>query len=144
MTVTIIDDVERFAALTPEWNELLRDSAADCPFLTAEWLQAWWAHLAASRVLHIITVRDNSDRLIAIAPLMAVTGPLGMFRRLEFLGTGNAGSDYLDVIVRLGHQREGMQALAATIRRENASLCLDHVADDSLAMTLGKVLVYEG
>ena len=144
MTVTIIDDAERFAALTPEWNELLRDSASDCPFLTAEWLQAWWAHLAGSRALHIITVRDAGNRLIAIAPLMAVNGPLGMFRRLEFLGTGNAGSDYLDVIVRIGHQREGVRALADTIRQEHAALGLDHVADSSLALTLSEELADEG
>ena len=45
-----------------------------------------------ARALHIITVRDEGDRLIAIAPLMAVEGPFGMFRRFEFLGTGHAGS----------------------------------------------------
>jgi CelD/BcsL family acetyltransferase involved in cellulose biosynthesis len=142
--IDILKDVEGFAALTPQWNELLRASAADCPFLTAEWLQAWWAHLAGGRALHIITVRDNGDRLIAVAPLMAVDGPLGMFRRLEFLGTGYAGSDYLDVIVRCGHERDALQALVATIRQEKAALCLNHVADRSLALTLSQRLAEDG
>ena len=144
MTVTIIDDVERFAALTQGWNELLRDSAQDCPFLTAEWLQAWWAHLAGSRRLHIITVRDAAGRLIAIAPLMAVSGPLGIFRHFEFLGTGNAGSDYLDVIVRIGYERDAVQALAGVFRQDHASLRLDHVADASIALTLADELAGQG
>ena len=50
MTVNIIKDFEGFTALTPQWNELLQASSADCPFLTAEWLQAWWA-LAATVLL---------------------------------------------------------------------------------------------
>ena len=122
MIVSIIDDVERFAALTPEWNELLRDSESDCPFLTAEWLQAWWTHLAGSRALHIITVRDAFGQLIAVAPLMAVKGPLGIFRRFEFLGTGNAGSDYLDAIVRIGYERDALQASLLQFSRDLQNL----------------------
>ena len=144
MTITVIAGIERFAALTREWNELLRDSAADSPFLTAEWLQAWWANAAGTHTLHIITARDDDDRLIAIAPLMVTSGPLGMFRRLDFLGTGFAGSDYLDVIVRHGHEREGVDAIATAIRQENALLCLDHVAESSLALTLGERLAGRG
>jgi CelD/BcsL family acetyltransferase involved in cellulose biosynthesis len=144
MMVHIIEDVEQFTALTPQWNELLRASAADCPFLTAEWLQAWWARLADGRALHIITVRDEDQRLIAIAPLMMVQGPLGLFRRLEFLGTGHAGSDYLDVIVRSGHEQAGLLALAAVIRQDQAVLSLSHVADGALALVLGDRLAETG
>ena len=142
--VDIIEDFRGFTALTPGWNELLRASSSDCPFLTAEWLQAWWAHVGGARALHIMTVRDETHRLIAVAPLMVVDGPLGMFRRLEFLGTGYAGSDYLDVIVRRGHEREGLQALVAAIRQEKAVLCLSHVADGSLALVLSERLADVG
>ena len=144
MTVTIITGIGQFTALTAEWNELLRASAADCPFLTADWLQAWWAHEAGTHTLHVITVRGDDNRLIAIAPLMAVEGPLGMFRRLEFLGTGGAGSDYLDVIVRRGHESDGLLALAAAIKQENAVLWMNHVGESSLALTLGERLADSG
>lgn len=142
--VNVIKNFEGFIALTAEWNELLRASAANGPFLTAEWLQAWWTHFAGARALHIITARDEDRRLVAIAPLMVVKGPLGMFRRLEFLGTGHAGSDYLDVIVRRGHEREGLQALTSAIGQEKAVLRLDHVADESLALRLDERLAEEG
>ena len=109
--VDLIESVDGFARLAPEWNTLLRASEADCPFLTHEWLLAWWKHLGRSRKLQLLAVRDD-DELIALAPLCLVSGPAGMFSRLEFLGTGHAGSDYLDLIVRRGREREGLQALA--------------------------------
>ena len=35
LTIECIDSSWGFTALRPEWNALLRDSASDCPFLTA-------------------------------------------------------------------------------------------------------------
>ena len=40
----------------------------------------------------------------------------------EFLGTGHAGSDYLDVIVRCGHEREGVQEIGRASCRERVSV----------------------
>jgi CelD/BcsL family acetyltransferase involved in cellulose biosynthesis len=141
--VDVIDDFDRFAGLTPQWNELLQDSAADCPFLTAEWLGAWWTHLSGAARLRLLTVRDRS-RLIAIAPLMAARGSFGMFSRLEFLGTGHAGSDYLDLIVRAGHERDGLQAIARAIKAEKRTLRLNHVTASSAAARLADDLADDG
>jgi CelD/BcsL family acetyltransferase involved in cellulose biosynthesis len=143
MMFDVIDDVGRFTALAPQWNELLEDSAADCPFLTAEWLCAWWTHLSSNGRLRLVTVRDGS-RLMAIAPLLATGGPLGMFSRLEFLGTGHAGSDYLDLIVRRGFEHQGLQALAHAIKAQKRALRLNHVTASSLAAQLAECLVEDG
>ena len=143
MLIEVVHEFERFASLTSEWNELLGASASDCPFLTAEWLQAWWTRLADGRSLHLVLAREGG-RLMAAAPLLAEAGPLGMFPRLAFLGTGNAGSDYLDVIVRCGHERDGLQAIASTLTRGGRSLRLDHVADASLALSLAERLTSTG
>lgn len=141
--VEIIDDLDGIARLAPQWNELLENSAADCPFLTAEWLGAWWRFLSGTHKLQLITVYDGS-RLIAIAPLLIARGPFGMFSRLEFLGTGYAGSDYLDVIVRYGHERDGLQAVAATVKQQNRTLRLNHVTYSSTASRLAEHLVEDG
>ena len=45
VAIECVDDRWGFTALRPEWNELLRASGADCPFLTWEWLHSWWRHL---------------------------------------------------------------------------------------------------
>src|SRR5258708_21359148 len=104
----VIENAADFGDLADAWNELLQDSAADCVFLTWEWLYTWWTHLSGGRRLAIVTVRSGTI-LVAVAPFMLgrrrLAG-LGSFPRLEFLGAGDVGSDYLDVIVRSGHERE--------------------------------------
>ena len=58
--------------------------------------------------------------------------------RLEFLGTGYAGSDYLDLIVRRGHELEvvaGRRGRAPGVER---ALHLDHLPPASLAVALAR------
>ena len=87
LTVQCVRDHWGFTLLRPHWNELLRASAADNPFLTWEWLHTWWTQLGGPDALHVIVVRAG-DEPIAIAPLRLVNGRLACFSRLEFLGTG--------------------------------------------------------
>ena len=119
-----IDDPARFQALNAEWDELLKASSADSPFLTWEWLWSWWKHLAADGTLHILAFRDR-DRLVAIAPLMSRTlrvAGLAPVRVLEFLGTGSVGSDYLDLIVRRGQEAEALGAFADYLAKGDVAL----------------------
>ena len=50
-TLSVIDDIDRFASLRTEWKDLLRSSSANSPFLSWEWLPAWWKHLNGGRTL---------------------------------------------------------------------------------------------
>lgn len=112
-----VEELERFEAIRDEWNELLEDSASNGLFLTWEWLHTWWKHLAEDRRLNIITVRLDG-RLIAIAPLAYRSSRwrrLLPFPALEFLGTSYVGSDYLDVLIRRGHERQALSALAESL-----------------------------
>jgi CelD/BcsL family acetyltransferase involved in cellulose biosynthesis len=47
--------------------------------------------------------------------------------RLEFLGTGCAGSDYLDVITRRGDEAESLAAFAGFLQSNGRALHLDHL-----------------
>jgi CelD/BcsL family acetyltransferase involved in cellulose biosynthesis len=124
-----------FALMREEWNELLASSGADCLFLSWEWLSAWWKSLGEDRRLSIMTVRTGlapaispareggveltnrlrtGPRLIAIAPLCLDSKASTQGRFLPeaaFLGSGFAGSDYLDIIVRAGYETVAMEAL---------------------------------
>lgn len=142
MTVNLINRSGDFERLAPQWNELLRDSAANAPFLTAEWLHAWWTHLGRPRKLEVLTI-DEGGRLIAAAPFWVSRGPLGMFSRLEFLGTGCAGSDYLDVIARSGREREVVGLLADALKRRKRALRLNHVPPVSFASRLAAALAHD-
>ena len=133
--VAVVSDAAGFAALRPEWNDLLANSAANGPFLTWEWLHSWWAHLRGRRALRILTVRDGQE-LIAIAPFALGSARVPWLSHLEFLGTGYAGSDYLDVIVRRDREAEGVEAIGTWIAAQKLSLHLDHLPTHSLAAQL--------
>lgn len=147
MRLELIDDVGRFHALREEWNALLERSAADCLFLTWEWLYTWWKHLAAGRRLHLLVVRDG-DGLAAIAPLTrrpAALGRLLPFPALEFLGTGNVGSDYLDVILRRGKERDAVETLAGALADAPPALELTRVNRETSSSTeLARTLRQQG
>jgi len=120
LTVEKIDDGPRFAELKLEWANLLESSTSQCLFLTWEWLYTWWKHLAADRRLSILTVRCGSQ-LAALAPFGVRPPSLArrhFFPVQEFLGSGNAGSDYLDFIVRTGYEPEARQAFASCLAGE--------------------------
>jgi CelD/BcsL family acetyltransferase involved in cellulose biosynthesis len=130
---SVITDIGAFQEMREEWNGLLDTSGSWNPFLTWEWMSAWWTHLGDGATLHIVTVRD-AGQLIAIAPLMSVRR--GLSTRLEFIGIGAAGADYLDVIVRKGHEAAALAALSCYFEEQQLSLHLDHLPPNSLAAAL--------
>ena len=125
----IIENPDVFERLRDEWDGLLAASARDGPFLTWEWLHSWWKHLAGRRRLHLIVAREGGE-LAAITPLSLVPvspSRLMPVRSLEFLGTGSAGSDYLDLIVRRGCEEEVLEALTEGLLREKLLLRFEQV-----------------
>src|SRR5688572_21786226 len=143
LRVECVNDHWGFTALRPHWNELLRASTANGPFLTWEWLHAWWRHLSAGGQLRIIVVRAGQE-LVAVAPLTVSDGHFGLFQRLDFLGNGHAGSDYLDFIVRAGREQEAVAAIARFIRHEGLALRLDHLPPSSMAALVAEQLEADG
>jgi CelD/BcsL family acetyltransferase involved in cellulose biosynthesis len=143
ITVECIDDRWRFTALRPEWNELLRASAADCPFLSWDWMHAWSRHLAGTSALRILTVRDGHE-LIAIAPLRQTAARLSSLSTLEFLGTGEAGSDYLDIIARPEREADAIEALAQFAMSRRVAMRLSHLPPTSAADGLARELSASG
>ena len=139
MTVRLIDDASEFLALRDRWNDLLRSSRSDNPFLTWEWLYAWWTQFGVAQHLRLIVVH-RGDTIMAIAPLHLVASPLYWFSRLEFLGTGEAGSDYLDLIVRRGHEPDAVDAVARFMAEQRLTVRLTHLPPGSLAMQLARRL----
>jgi CelD/BcsL family acetyltransferase involved in cellulose biosynthesis len=131
----IITDERQFSALRHEWNALLDASGSRSPFLKWEWMQAWWHHLRGTATLHVITARSNG-RLIGVAPLVLRPRQLAGPARLEFLGAGIAGADYLDLIVDSGREDEAIMAIAAELKSSQLPLLLDHLPPASIAADL--------
>ena len=135
LTTRLVENHREFFELGQEWNRLLVTSAADNPFLTWQWLYPWWTHLSGTAQLRLITVRRGDD-LIAIAPLTLAGGSLPLMSRIEFLGVHDAGSDYLDLIVRRGREPESLEAIARALAAAGHSLRLEHLAPGSIASQL--------
>ena len=57
-----------------------------------------------------------------------------------FLGTGHAGSDYLDLIVRRGRDSEALHAIGEFVADERQTLMLEHVPESSLAAGVARRL----
>jgi CelD/BcsL family acetyltransferase involved in cellulose biosynthesis len=132
LRVEIVTDERHFAALRTPWNALLRESRSDCVFLTWEWLHTWWVHLRGDLSLHILLVWDGG-KLVGIAPLARSRGALPWLSRLEFLGTGFAGSDYLDFIAPPELELPVARAIADALNTSSQALRLDHLLPDSIA-----------
>ena len=82
--------------------------------------------------LHIVLVWDG-DELVGIAPLARTRTTLPWLSRFEFLGTGFAGSDYLDIIVRRDREPEIAQVIADALQASSVALHLDHLPPGSVA-----------
>ncbi|HEY7532595.1 MAG TPA: GNAT family N-acetyltransferase [Nitrospiraceae bacterium] len=129
LSVTVLEDAERLWDLTEEWTELLGDSEANCVFLTKEWLAAWWEHFSVGRTLAVATVRCQT-RLLGLAPFFIQRkrfGGLMPHQSLQLLGTGLVGSDYLDVVIRRGHESEVSRSLAEYYERQRLVMTLSHL-----------------
>lgn len=93
-----------FGALVTDWKELLKESSSDDVFLTWEWQSTWWRHFGKDKGLRLLAVRGEENDLVGLASFCIELSPEGK-RVMRFLG-GTDVTDYLDSIVRSGHERE--------------------------------------
>ena len=103
MHLDTVSDIEEFAKLGTEWNDLLECcSASHVPFLRYEFLSTWWNTLGGDEWSHadlnIITARNDDGGLVGIAPLFYT---LNLDGKPSYMLIGSVEiSDYLDLIVR--------------------------------------------
>jgi CelD/BcsL family acetyltransferase involved in cellulose biosynthesis len=129
--VACVDSSWQFSELRHDWNSLLQSNTAASPFLTWEWLHSWWRHLSGSARLRIVTARAGT-RLTAVAPFQLTRG-IAKLPCLDLLGTGQAGSDYLDLVMRPGREAEGLDAIERFIVAQNTALRLAHLPSSAAA-----------
>ncbi len=96
MKLEMHSSAEIFAQLQPEWNALVQRSASNRIFSTLEWQAAWWEAFNPGP-LHLLTCRDEEQRLLAIVPLFVDLEPSGD-RVLSLVGCKEV-TDYLDMII---------------------------------------------
>ena len=118
MQAKVYSNAAGFDALAAEWNELLYNSASDTIFLTHQWQSSWWHHLGDGAPT-LITLRDESGRLVGLAPLYHRLSDDGEWE-LNTVGCVDV-SDYLDLIVRRGYEETVYAALLDLLEQPGAS-----------------------
>jgi CelD/BcsL family acetyltransferase involved in cellulose biosynthesis len=98
-----------FAALKPEWNDLVRRSCCDTLFLTWEWHYTWWKHLGEGDLLLLGFRHEEDGRLAGIAPMFRTDTEEGQ-SVIYLIGCRDV-SDYLDLIVEAGQEEAVYGAL---------------------------------
>lgn len=102
LSAMVVRDWAAVEQVAPEWNTLLRKSAADTIFLTWEWMRAWIDVAGRDFEPLIVIVRNSQGVLVAIAPFYVVPYRfLGIFkfRVLRIAGDWPTGGEYPDLIV---------------------------------------------
>jgi CelD/BcsL family acetyltransferase involved in cellulose biosynthesis len=133
--LTAFDQVDIFDALRPEWNPLLSRSHTNVIFSTWEWQSNWWAAYQAGE-LWVVTVRDDNDALVAIAPWFIQTTD-DAERVVRTIGCVDV-TDYVDVLVLPEYRNEVFTLLAQHMlerreRYDRINLC--NIPEDSPTRT---------
>lgn len=122
-------------SLGDRWRALFARAERASPFLSFEWIDAWWRHLGAGRTPRIVCAWEGAD-LVGLLPLGEERiGPLpgAQVRRLGFLGERHGGADYLDVLATPDRSVEVARAIFGHLATaaDFDLLDLDGVAADS-------------
>ncbi len=82
-----ITGASEFNRLRPLWNDTLRKSGLDNPFLRHEWLSAWWAGYGEKNQLRVIHL-TNDGKTAGLIPLMISKTSLSRIPldAVEFIG----------------------------------------------------------
>ena len=102
-------DADELAALACVWNSL----AGTVPFRSFEWMESWWRHYRLPGwQSYLLTVEDAEGQIAGIAPWYIARLPIAG-RAVQFMGSGEACSEYLTVLTRPGHEAAVVAAAVA-------------------------------
>ena len=128
LSIKKISTRSEFSKLKGDWTALLKKSKSDTIFLTWDWLYTWWEYFSGNKQLFILTVHDENENLVGIAPLCMDKKKLGgipVLNYIKFLGTMPISSDHLDFIIHQGREREALEAIFGYLFQENKwDMCL--------------------
>lgn len=103
MDIEVIRTADGLNQLRDQWDHLLQRSVRNEIFLTHDWQTCWWETFGDQRRLLVIVVRDETGTIRGIAPFY-LEGDTGQC--VARLIGGTDVSDYLDIIVEAGHERQ--------------------------------------
>lgn len=96
LMIDVVSDLNVFSSMETEWNDILSLSQLNNPFLTFEWLNAWWKGYGAGHQLFLLRLKYE-NKLIGWAPLMQYKTKLtGVpVQAIGFVGNHWMGMDFI-------------------------------------------------
>ncbi len=96
-----------FDVLAEEWDTLIDPNRSDYFFMTLDWQRTWWEHLSRGE-LSVVTVRDDTGKLVGIGPwfIEEVDGA----QAVRTIGCTEV-ADYLDTILLPGEEEAALRGL---------------------------------
>lgn len=128
----LIDSWNQWMALAEQWNGLLEKSVHPSVFLTHEYLSNGWKHFHADQSTpFILTIYDENEQLIGIAPFRLITMKSSVFiyRLLKFVCTWEMDKPY--IIAAPEHESIVWQSITEYLKQNGQqwdSLNLDEIA----------------
>ena len=121
-TACQVEAVTSYAALValgPAWTSLAHQAALPHPFLSHEWVCAWWEAFGAGRELRVL-LATAEGRIVGIAPLMLSRARMYGLELRCLQSIHNEHTPRADFLVASGHP-EAYEAIWAYLRRTTAS-----------------------
>lgn len=127
-----------FLEIYKDWANLFRQT--NCvPFLSYEWISAWFEKLAPNREIYLLKAFRHGE-LIGILPLCLQTKKVfGLkFRQLGFLGEEIGGADYLDLIAKDENKAEIWIEIFEFLKNEKSfdSINLENLGQNSETISI--------
>jgi len=123
LRVQLLASPAQLSALARECDELALSMYPRLPFATSTWLALWWQHFSEQRFFvhdrfFVHTLRDESGRLRALAPLMLTerpgTGPMRA-RALAFFGADKNITELRGLICQPEFEGAAVRSLLAHV-----------------------------
>jgi CelD/BcsL family acetyltransferase involved in cellulose biosynthesis len=117
LTVDQVRTAAELDRLSTEWRGLFHRIGCRTPFLSVDWMIAWWNHWGAGHRLWVVTVRNETGRLVGVAPFYLRRSRFGILgsRVLCFLAGRNVGSDHLNVLVEPAYEEPAIEAIVELV-----------------------------
>jgi len=146
LSIKKISTQNEFSKLKDDWNVLLKKSKCDTLFLTWEWMYTWWECFKDNKQLFILTVHEENENLVGIAPLCMDKKKIGgipFLKYIKFLGTMPISSDHLNFIICNKRERETLKAITEYLFQEiKWDFCLfSNIPSSSLTSKLLKEIM---
>ena len=131
LEISTVTQVHELQGVSNKWNNILKSSKSDTIFLTYEWVSTWITNFLGDDELYILFASVENE-IVGIAPFYIrqekiITG--SRLKSLRFIGDRDAGSEYLDLIIKKGFERSTIQVFFEHIFKHCRDIDLFSLSD---------------